>query len=196
MEQSEAEIIADVTTGSEMAFERFFKTYYESLCAYAYVLLHDRDLAEEMVQQVFYKLWEKKEQLNIHTSVKAFLYRSVYNECLNHLKHDKHKLAHQNHSLYVAAYAYQEQTDDKVKLSELQSRLTDAIQDLPEQCRNIFYMNRMEELKYREIAEQLGLSIKTVEAQISKALRILRTKLADLLPVIIGLLLNHHQRFK
>ena len=196
MEQNEEGLIAEVITGSEMAFESFFKTYYESLCAYAYILLHDRDMAEEMVQQVFYKLWEKKEQLNIHTSVKAFLYRSVYNECLNHLKHDKHKLAHQNHSLHVAAYAYQEQTDDKVKLSELQARLKDAIQDLPEQCRNIFYMNRMEELKYREIAEQLGLSIKTVEAQLSKALRILRTKLADLLPVIIGLLLNHHQRFK
>lgn len=190
MEQTEPELIELVIQGSEMAFERFFKTYYESLQAYAYVMLQDEIVAEEMVQQVFYKLWEKKSLLNIHTSVKAFLYRSVYNECLNYLKHQKHKLAHENHSLYIAAQTYQERTDDPLALNELQSRLQRAINELPEQCRNIFYMNRMEELKYREIADQLGLSIKTVEAQISKALKILRKKLVDFIPAIIGLLLN------
>ncbi|SHN36420.1 RNA polymerase sigma-70 factor [Mucilaginibacter sp. OK098] len=190
MEQSEPELIKLVIQGSEMAFERFFKTYYESLQAYAYVMLQDEVVAEEMVQQVFYKLWEKKSLLNIHTSIKAFLYRSVYNECLNYLKHQKHKLAYENHSQYAAAQTYQERTDDLLALSELQNRLQKAINELPEQCRNIFYMNRMEELKYREIADQLGLSIKTVEAQISKALKILRKKLVDFIPVIIGLLLN------
>jgi RNA polymerase sigma-70 factor (ECF subfamily) len=191
VEQDELELIDQVTKGSKTAFERFFKTYYAGLHAYAYVMLRDEVMAEEVVQQVFYKLWEKREQLNIHTSIKAFLYRSVYNECLNFLKHQKHMKMHEDHQLYVAAYSHQERADDRVALTELQARLQTAMNALPEQCRNIFYMNRIEELKYREIADQLGLSIKTVEAQISKALRILRTKLADLLPVITALLLNH-----
>jgi len=180
-----------VGTGNEAAFERFFKTYYQSLLRYAFVMLRDEVMAEEMVQQVFYKLWEKRTKLHIHTSGKAFLYRAVHNECLNYLKHEKHKRAHEKHSLAVEAYANKENGIDLLVMNELQTRLQKAMNELPEQCRNIFYMNRIEELKYLEIAEELGLSIKTVEAQISKALKILRKKLADYLPVLLSLLFLH-----
>jgi len=191
--QSEAELFLLVSTGNEAAFERFFKTYYQSLLRYAFVMLRDEVMAEEMVQQVFYKLWEKRTKLQIHTSGKAFLYRAVHNECLNYLKHKKHKQVYEKHRLSVEADSNQGNGMDSLTLTELQTRLQKAMNALPEQCRNIFYMNRIEELKYREIAEELGLSIKTVEAQISKALKIMRKKLADYLPVLLSLLF--HQRW-
>jgi len=191
--QSEADLFLLVSTGNEAAFERFFKTYYQCLLRYAFVMLRDEVMAEEMVQQVFYKLWERRTKLHIHTSGKAFLYRAVHNECLNYLKHEKHKQAYEKQSLTIAGNTCSEKTSDRLIMTELQTKLQKAISELPEQCRNIFYMNRIEELKYREIAEELGLSIKTVEAQISKALKILRKKLADYLPVLLSLLF--HQRW-
>ncbi|MES2277273.1 MAG: RNA polymerase sigma-70 factor [Bacteroidota bacterium] len=190
MAQSEAELFLLASTGNEAAFECFFKTYYQSLLRYAYVMLRDEVMAEEMVQQVFYKLWEKREKLTIHISGKAFLYKAVYNECLNYLKHEKHKKAYEQ---YGSAMKNEEKASDPMVLSELQTRLQKAMNELPEQCRKIFYMNRIEGLKYREVAEELGLSIKTVEAQVSKALKILRRKLADYLPVLLSLLF--HQRW-
>jgi len=189
VDQSEADLFLLVSTGNKAAFERFFKTYYQSLLRYAYVLLRDEVMAEEMVQQVFYKLWEKRTKLEIRTSVKAFLYKAVYHECLNYLKHEKHKRAYEQ---YCLAMKEEEKTSDPMALTELQTRLHKAISELPEQCRNIFYLNRIEELKYREIAEELYLSIKTVEAQISKALKILRKKLSDYLPLLTSLFFHQH----
>lgn len=196
MAQNEAELFELVSTGDEAAFERFFKTYHQRLLSYAYVMLRDESASEEMVQQVFYKIWEKRTRLKIHTSGKAFLYRAVYNECLNYLKHEKHKRAYEKHSLSVDADSYQGKASDPLMLTELQSMLQKAINELPKQCRNIFYMNRIEELKYREIAEELGLSVKTVEAQVSKALKVLRKKLADYLPVLLSLIMFHQRWFK
>jgi RNA polymerase sigma-70 factor, ECF subfamily len=188
---AELRLVEQVAEGSEMAFERFFKTYFKSLYAYAFTVLQDEIMAEEMVQQVFYKIWEKKEQFGVHTSVKAFLYKAVYNECLNYLKHQKHKANHQNYVVYVNRnQVSDENTAMRVELSELQSRLQTALSELPEQCRTIFYMSRFDELKYREIAERMGLSVKTIEAQMGKALKILREKLIDFLPLLIWLILK------
>ena len=191
MELSEQHLVGLVTEGSEMAFERFFKTYFKSLHAYAFVMLQDEIMAEEIVQQVFYKIWERKENFKVHTSVKAFLYKSVYNECLNYLKHQKHKVDHQNHVLYANRSGVSDESAAfRVELGELETSLHKAMNELPEQCRTIFYMSRFDELKYREIATQLGLSIKTVEAQMGKALKAMRKKLADFLPILIWLLFS------
>jgi len=172
-----------------MAFERFFKTYFKSLHAYAFVTLQDEIMAEEIVQQVFYKIWEKKEQFKVHTSVRAFLYKAVHNECLNYLKHQKHKAIHQNYVLYANRNtASDENAAMRIELSELETQLQKAVNDLPEQCRTIFYMSRFDGLKYRQIAGQLDLSIKTVEAQMGKALKVLRKKLIDFLPILLWLL--------
>jgi len=184
--QSEDELF--LLVGSEAAFERFFKTYYQSVLQYAYVRLRDEKAAEDIVQQVFLNIWHKRAKLKIHTSLKAFLYKAVHNESLNYLKHERHKLAHGKYSLAAEGYDYRDKTSDPMALTELQYRIQKTMNELPEQCRHIFYMNRIEELKYREIADELGLSIKTVEAQISKALKILRKKLADYLPLLLCLL--------
>lgn len=172
-----------------MRFEEVFKTHFKSLHAYAFTMVKDEMLAEEMVQNVFCKLWEKKDRLQINSSATAYLYRSVYHECLNHLKHQKVRSAYQQ---YMSAQPEGDTIPaaSKLQMGELEWHLNKALGELPEQCRTIFQMSRFEELKYQEIADRLGLSIKTIENQMGKALRLLREKLADFLPLLLLILLN------
>jgi RNA polymerase sigma-70 factor (ECF subfamily) len=167
----------------EKVFEEFFKTHFKALHSYAYTILKDDVVAEEMVQNVFYKLWEKRDQVDIQTSLKAYMYKSVYHESLNYLKHEKVKSVHQAYAIHSTDHL-SEHSANKLMQSELESKIQNALNDLPEQCRTIFQLSRFEELKYREIAEALGLSIKTVENQMGKALKIMRSKLVEFLPAI------------
>jgi len=167
----------------ETAFETLFKTHYNALHAYAQVILKDEDVAEEIVQGMFLKFWEKRAGLNIQ-SIKAYLYKCVYNDSLNYLKQEKTKSKYQDFTVHTMNTEH-EPASLKVELSELQQHLREALNHLPEQCRTIFQMSRFEELKYREIADHLGLSIKTVENQMGKALKILRLKLADFLVLVL-----------
>lgn len=189
MEENDTVLIDLLAKRDEAAFEQVFKTYFKALHAYACTILKDEMAAEEMVQNVFMKLWERTETLNISGSVAAYLYRAVYHESLNHLKHLKVKSAYQLH----VSYRMKDQTDNaskKLSLQELETRLHAAMSELPEQCRTIFQMSRFEELRYREIADRLGISIKTVENQMGKALKLLRLKLVDFLPLTLLILLN------
>jgi len=172
---------------SEAEFEQVFKSHFKALHAYACTILQEEAMAEEIVQQVFFKLWEKRDQVNIQQSLNAYLYRSVYNECLNYLKHKKVRKAHQSHTLYTAGTA-SDQVSRKVIARELEEKIADALNQLPEQCRTIFQMSRFEELKYREIADKLNLSVKTVENQMGKALKIMRMQLVEYLPVLLPLI--------
>jgi RNA polymerase sigma-70 factor (ECF subfamily) len=187
MELKDSDLIHQLQMRDEAAFEQAFKDNYKSLHAYAFTMLRDHAVAEEMVQNVFYKLWDRSESLSITGSVRAYLYRAVHNESLNYLKHLKVRSEHQ---LYVS-HRMNEGTDSaskKIQLKELEEKLQKALNDLPEQCRTIFQMSRFEELRYREIADQLNISVKTVENQMGKALKILRTKLVDFLPLLILLI--------
>ncbi|MGF2413155.1 RNA polymerase sigma-70 factor [Ferruginibacter sp.] len=176
-------IVALLAKRDESAFEQVFKLYFKNLHAYACVMLKEDDFAEEIVQQVFLKLWERTENITISSSVAAYLYRAVHNECLNYLKHQKVKAAHRLHVAYsmkqVSTSAFQ-----TLQAKELEKKLHCILNELPEQCRTIFQMSRFEELKYREIADQLRISVKTVENQMGKALRILREQLTDYLPFL------------
>ena len=176
------------TVYDDKLFEQLFKDHYKALHAYAATILKDADLAEEVVQQMFLKFWEKRELLVIATSIKAYLYKCVYNDSLNYLKHENVKKKYQDFT-QLTANTLSEFASAKAELNELEIKLREALNELPEQCRTIFQLSRFEELKYREIADQLGLSIKTVENQMGKALRILRLKLVDfLILVILGML--------
>lgn len=165
---------------SEQAFDTLFTDWFGKLYTYAFSVLQDASAAEEAVQSVFGKIWEKRAQLDVHTSLKAYLYGSVYHECMNALRHEQRKQAHRRHALYGARQVVND-AHIKSEMGELEMRLKQAIEELPDQCRAIFQLSRFGELKYREIAEQLDLSVKTVEAQIAKALKHLRLKLADFL---------------
>lgn len=144
------------------------------------------DEAEETVQNMFVNLWQKREQLEI-SSVKAYCYRAVHNECLNKIKHGKIKMSYADEYKSLAPVKH----DSAVKelhAKELGVQIEEAIESLPEQCRAVFRLSRFENLKYTEIAEHLGISVKTVENHMGKALKILREKLRDYLPLLIWLL--------
>jgi RNA polymerase sigma-19 factor, ECF subfamily len=171
----------------EAAFEQVFKTYYRNLHAYAFTMLKDEAEAEEMVQQVFFKLWERSDHLSFSGSIAAYLYRAVHNESLNFLKHQKVKTSHQMHVAYSMKNK-SEQAQPKMLKNELENKLREALNELPEQCRTVFQLSRFEDMKYKEIADKLEISVKTVENHMGKALKLLRIKLVDFLPLIILLL--------
>ncbi len=181
------QLISTLKTGDLTVYEMLFRTYYQPLCNYAYTFVQDRDEAEEIVQSTFLNVWEKRENLAIHTGVKPYLYAMVRNACLNVLKHEKIKQRHAALEMAVAERSV-ESVARTVIASELETKIYQAMDKLPEQCRLIFKLSRFEELKYTEIAEQLEISIKTVENQMGKALRIMREQLKDYLPVLIILM--------
>ena len=169
----------------ERSFEQHFKAYFRELLAYACTILKSEELAEEMVQNVFFKLWQKREQTMVHTSLKAYLYRSVHNESMNYLKHLQVRNQHQLHAMQQQSYERGTDPAAQIQGKELEERIRKALNELPEQCRIIFQMSRFGEMKYREIADVLQLSVKTVENQMGKALQVMRGKLADVLVTII-----------
>jgi RNA polymerase sigma-19 factor, ECF subfamily len=177
-----------IKADSAAIFESVFKTHFRNLHTYAFTIVKDDDTAEELVQQVFYKLWEKKDQVQIQQSITAYLYKAVYNECLNFVRHTKVKTAHRASAIHHNTG--QTNAGDPAAIRELQQRIDSALTELPEQCRTIFQLSRFEELKYRDIAAKLGISVKTVENQMGKALRLLRLKLAEFLPVLLTIIIN------
>lgn len=184
MDLLEQQVITSLREGQETAFEMLFKTYYEPLCNYAYSFLNDREEAEEVVQSAFITVWDKRQSLEIQTSVKSYLYRMVRNGCLNVIKHVKVKAAHVRHEMAGGEPSY-EGASQGVISSELEQKIYEAMKALPEQCRLVFQLSRFEELKYQEIADQLDISVKTVENQMGKALKIMRTQLKDYLPLFL-----------
>lgn len=168
----------------ERAFEQLFKKHFKDLHSYACSMVKDEAVAEGVVQNVFLKLWERAERLNEQQATAPYLYRAVHNESLNHLKHKKVRQAYAAYAMKQQVYEKSSATS-KVQLSELQQKISVALNDLPQQCRLIFQMSRFREMKYQEIALELGISVKTVEAQMGKALKVMRIKLADYLPILI-----------
>jgi RNA polymerase sigma-70 factor, ECF subfamily len=187
VELRENQLFETLKAGDETAFEMLFRTYYQPLCNYAYTFVQDHDNAEEIVQSTFLQVWEKREVLEIRTGVKPYLYAMVRNACLNVIKHEKVKQQHAAMELATGERSV-ESVSRTVMASELEARIYRAMEALPEQCRLVFKLSRFEELKYTEIAEQLGISIKTVENHMGKALRIMREQLKDYLPILIILM--------
>jgi len=181
---SEKEVLEKIQSGNESAYEMIFRTFYQPLCRYAYSFLEDKEEAEEVVQSAFITVWEKRKSIDIQTSLKSYLYRMVRNGCLNVIKHEKVKQQHVAHEMAVTEVSY-ESVSQKVYASELESKITEALKALPEQCRLVFQLSRFEELKYQEIADQLQISVKTVENHMGKALRIMREQLKEYLPLFL-----------
>ncbi|WP_118975685.1 RNA polymerase sigma-70 factor [Taibaiella koreensis] len=171
-----------VTHLSAEVFEQAFKTQFEALHAYACSLVADPEEGREAVQQVFYKLWKKREELRIGQSLTAYLYRSVHNECMDQYRKKENRRKYEVHSRLR-----QEHTMAGVpgELSELEQRLAAGIAALPPQCRQAFNLSRTEGLRYREIADRMGVTVKTVEKHITHALKQLRVALSDYLPLLI-----------
>jgi RNA polymerase sigma-70 factor (family 1) len=179
----------ELGTCNLQTYEQVFHKYYDSLVQYANTIIRDTAESEDIVQQVFITLWEKKETINVHTSLRAMLYKSVYNASLNKIKQQKVRYK------YANEYQTENSTEDSsnmIQEKELQQRIDEAIETLPTQCAKIFKMSRYEELKYKEIAESLNLSIKTIENQMGKALKLMRDNLKDYLPLLLIILTQHY----
>ncbi len=174
--------------GDERAFEQMFKGHYQSLCSFANSFLGDMDEAEEIVQQVFYSLWTKRESIEVNSTLKSYLFKAVHNSSLNKIKQGKVR------QLYADDYKSHanvttHSTTDVLQGKELEAIINDAIAELPEQCGVVFKMSRFGNLKYAEIADELNISVKTVENHMGKALRLMREKLSDYLHILIWFLI-------
>lgn len=175
------ELIQALQQGDTAAFEQVFMAYYKRLHTYACMVLKDSRLAEEVVQEVFCHFWERRKKIAIAQSLQAYLYAMVYHECLREQRRRPLKALPQDSPGNTSA-------SGKAEYAELQQQIINAMKRLPEKCRLVFYLNRVENMKYREVASYLGLSEKTVENQMGKALRLLRVHLAEFMTCLIILL--------
>lgn len=179
------ELLQKVQAGDEGAYDSVFRTWYPVLVRVATALLKDDDAAEEVAQDVMHELWRRRHTLDANISLRAYLLRSVRNRSLNHLRHLK--VRRESESDVQALYDEPVATDQPVVAKELAEAVRIALNELPPRCREVFELSRVNGLKYAEIAMALDISQKTVEAQMGKALRIMRERLRPWLPSGDGL---------
>jgi RNA polymerase sigma-70 factor, ECF subfamily len=174
----DTETIRRIRQGDKGQFESLFRSSYASLVRYAKRIIKDQDTAEEIVQDFFVKFWQEKEKIKIESSLNGYLFRAVHNRCLHWIDHNKVVEKHaQEMSLRESVNI--ETPTDIIQAKELQAKIASILERLPERCSRIFCMNRFDGLKYAEIAEQLSVSVKTVEANMGKALKEFRKALTE-----------------
>lgn len=174
------ELLEKVRAGDEAAYDEVFRTWYATLVRVAAALVRDSDAAEEVAQDVMHELWRRRETLDPAASLRAYLFRSVRNRALNQLRHLK--VRRESEAEVEALYDAPLTADQPLAASELARAVERAFAELPPRCREVFELSRLRGLRYAEIAEALGISQKTVEAQMGKALRVMRERLANWLP--------------
>ena len=169
----------------EGSFEALFRSLFPPLMVFARKILVDEDDAREVVHQVFISVWEKRKEIDLKVSLKSYLFTSVHNRSLNVLR-DRKKFS----SAEVPDVAGDFDVSALIETMELEEKIMEVVGALPEKCREIFEMNRFDGLKYSEIAERLQISQKTVENQMSKALKILRERLSKYLGILLWLIMQ------
>ncbi len=183
-----AEQIKQLLKGNKEYFRVIFNDYFQPLFHLSLHYLEDRDEAKGVVQEAFIRLWEVRKDLKPDSNLRNFLFTLVKNNCLNILKRRQIILKHHEKIRWMEMHFQRESlariNSDYLELDELEAKIKNAIERLPKNCRIIFEMSRLQEFKNREIAEKMNISQKTVEAHLTKALKILRTELKDYLPVI------------
>jgi len=183
MNLNDKKILSRIKTGDIKQFEILFKEYYEMLCHFAQKYVKNVEQAEGVVQDTFYNIWKNKEKLNITTSLKAYLFTAVRNNCLQVLRTRSLDIKYENY--YKSHYVNESISPaEELDAKELSKVINKALNSLPERCRQIFKMSRYEGLKYHEIADKLSISIKTVEANMGKALKHFRAHLKDYAEVV------------
>lgn len=165
-------------------FQELFEAEFKGLCYFAVRYVKDIDTARGIVQDAFVQLWKKRETIDVSRPVKSYLTTSVHNRCLNYLR-DSRKYNERMVEIEHLSEVEGDYGSDLIAQKELQTAIKNAIEELPEKCRQIFLLSRNENLKYQEIADKLGISQKTVETQMSKALQHLRTRLSAYLPAAL-----------
>ncbi len=167
-------ILKRIKDGDIRAFEVLFRQYYEALCRYGVRFVGSIEESEEIVQELFYRIWKNRENIEISFSVKAYLFGAVKNNALQHLEHEQVKQNYFDQELKKQEQPGYLGPDEELEIKELNKQLDLALGRLSDRQREIFSMSRFEGLKYTEIAGKLGLSVKTIEAEITKSLKELR----------------------
>lgn len=175
---SDSEITGRIRQGDKQEFEKLFRSSYVSLVRYAKKLISDHDAAEEIVQDLFFRLWQDRENLRIESSLNGYLFKSVHNRALHFIEHKKVVSRHAG-EIFAGAELTSEPVTETIYYNELQARVAKVLERLPERCGIIFRMSRFDGLKYNEIAAKLAVSLKTVEADMGKALKEFRKALAE-----------------
>jgi RNA polymerase sigma-70 factor (ECF subfamily) len=173
------QVASRIKFGDEQAFELLFRKYFVRLCSFANKFLNEPEEARDVVQQVFTKIWEGRQDIDPEDSLNAYLFRITQNICINNLR--RRKVESKYAEIYKIVYVdHREISPYESLLShELEKNITLAVDKIPPRCKRIFELSRIEGLKYIEIAAVLNISIKTVETQMSKALQILRLELRE-----------------
>jgi RNA polymerase sigma-70 factor (ECF subfamily) len=165
-----------IKNGDIKEFEKLFKILYTPLCHFAFSFLKDMDSAEEVVQELFYNYWKNRENIEVKTSLKSYLYQATKNRCLKVIEHSVVKNKYAN-EIKTQEIFTESNTMHSIETEELNDIIEKTLKQLPERCREIFVMSRFDGLKYQEIADKLSISIKTVEANMGKALSLFRVTL-------------------
>jgi RNA polymerase sigma-70 factor, ECF subfamily len=168
-----------IQDGDIREFERLFTKYYRPLCHHADKIVKDMDTAEDLVQEFFYHFWKSRESFRLRLSLNAYLYQSIRNNALHHLEHLAVRKNYAEHVFSESQKRMHVQIQTEVELNDLGNLINATLKKMPERCARIFQMNRFEGKKYREIAVILSVSVKTVEAEMGKALQMFRKSLKE-----------------
>ena len=185
--------------GNEKAFEFFFNKYYSHVLGFCIQFIYDKPQSSSITQEAFLNLWLNRSKIEKISGVESFLYTYAKSKCLNAIRHNKVKERFKSKTLNDKERALDLDVlnainFDSLTLMELENLISKSIEDLPEKTRIIFVKKRFESKKNQEIADELNITLKTVEAHITKALKILRVKLSDYLPlVLVAITLSKHQ---
>jgi RNA polymerase sigma-70 factor (ECF subfamily) len=177
---NEREQLERLRAGDEIAFDTIFRAYYGPLVGLVQGILQERALAEEIVQDVMLELWRRRDALTVKDSLKAYLFQASRNRALNHIRHRK---VEERAVAWMDTAATAPSTAHAALVQqEIDASLQAALRELPDRCREVFELSRVHGLKYSEIATTLGISVKTVESQMGKALRVLRSHMSAWFP--------------
>ncbi len=182
-EPSDNELLQSLATAGEDAVAQIFRRYYASICKAVYRIIPDPETAEDLAQDVFFELWRRRNTLQIGTSLPAYLRRAAVNKALNYLRDQK--ISWTDETTIPESTDPQAGAQSQLEAHELQTLIDGYVEQLPEKCRLVFVLSRYEHLSHTEIAEQLNISVKTVENQITKALRFLKQALGPYLGIFL-----------
>ena len=174
---SDETLFINIKESNVLAFDTLFARYYKNLCYYSNKIVSNGEIAEDIVQELFIKIWETREKILIEKFVKAYLYRSIYNRSINYLRDNKNLKNNVSNDLNMATQHSYNNADNDILYFELESKLFEIINSFPEKQKKVFLLKRFDNFTYKEIAQELDISEKMVEKYLSKATKKLRDAL-------------------
>lgn len=188
MNIEDSEILEGLINGNSSAFRKCFEKYYDDLCNFVNLYVRDEATSEDIVQDIFFYLWKNRSSISINSSFKHYLFYSAKNKSLNHLRNQRSHASKEQDTIYVEDFV-SDSTNQDIAAAELSNLLNAAISKLPPKCKEVYLLSRDENLTNKEISERLGISVKTVENQMTIALRKLKETLQDYNNMLVGILM-------